>query len=230
MIFSLLNKFINSSVAPVWKVENRVTQAFSAGVIFFNSQKSLVAENMMLKERIHSLETELFVLSVEQKREDTFLELLGRKGESNKIIATVLTRPPQTPYDVITIDVGSNESITTGSKISMPEGSLLGTVSAVFSKSAQVKLFSSSGEETNAVLERNNVPITLVGLGSGNFRFELPRDIVIEVGDRILSSDVGTRHLATVGEVNIRPTDSFKEILAKSPINIFTLRFIFIEP
>ena len=146
------------------------------------------------------------------------------------MIATVLTRPPQTHYDVITIDVGSNESILIGSKISMPEGPLVGTVSAVFSKSAQVKLFSSSGEETNAVLERNNVPITLVGLGGGNFRFELPRDIVIEVGDRILSSDVGMRHLATVGEVNIRPTDSFKEILAKSPINIFTLRFIFVEP
>ena len=106
----------------------------------------------------------------------------------------------------------------------------MGTVSEVFPKSAKVKLFSASGDETNAILERHNVPVTLIGAGGGNFRFELPRDMIVETGDRILSSDIAARHLATVGDVSVRPTDSFKEVLAKSPINIFALRFVFVAP
>src|SRR3989339_757666 len=101
--------------------------------------------------------------------------------------------------------------------LSLPEGPILGVVSEVFSKSAKVKLFSASGEETNAVLERNSVPVTLVGGGGGNFKLTLPRDIAIEKGDRILSPDITSRPLATVGEISVRPTDSFKEVLAKSP-------------
>lgn len=156
--------------------------------------------------------------------------IIDRQTESGLVVATVLTYPPQTPYDVIIIDAGSNESITIGSQVLLPEGPILGIVSEVFPKSAKVKLFSANGEETNAVLERNNVPVTLVGVGGGNFRLAVPRDIAIEKGDRILSPDITARLLATVGEVSVRPTDSFKEVLAKSPTNIFTLRFVFVTP
>ena len=146
------------------------------------------------------------------------------------MLAAVLTRPPQTPYDVILIDVGSNASITSGSEVSLPEGPILGTVSEVFSKKAKVKLFSTSGEETNAILERGSVPVILVGRGGGNFKITLSRDITVEKGDRILSADVFSRLLAVVEDVSVNSTDSFKEILAKSPANLFSLRFVFVTP
>jgi len=142
----------------------------------------------------------------------------------------VLTYPPQTPYDIIIIDAGSNDSLVLGSEVSMPEGPLLGVVSEVFPRRAKVKLFSTNGEETGAVLERNNMPVTLEGTGGGNFRISLPRDIAIERGDRILSRSMSSSLLAVVEEVSVEPTDSFKEILAKSPTNIFSLRFVFITP
>ena len=156
--------------------------------------------------------------------------IIDRQTESGLIVATVLTYPPQTPYDVIIIDAGSNDSIMLGSEVSLPEGPILGVISEVFPRNAKVKLFSSSGKETNAVLERNNIPVTLVGTGGGNFSFSLPRDIAIENGDRILSSDVTARLLAVVGEISVQPTDSFKEVLAYSPTNIFGLRFVFVRP
>ena len=198
---SFFNTAIISIVSPIWKVKNVMTTG-----------------------------NEVLSISKEQTQENILLELVGRKQKSNMVVAAVLTHPPQTPYDVIIIDAGSNESITIGSEVSLPEGPILGVVSEVFSKRAKVKLFSASGEETNAILERNNVPIILVGTGGGNFRLTLPRDIAIEKGDRILSPDITSRLLATVGEVSVRPTDSFKEVLAKGPTNIFALRFVFITP
>ena len=201
VVFSFFDAAIISIVSPIWKAKNIITTG--------NEIPSILKE---------------------QTQENILLELVGRKQKANMVVASVLTRPPQTPYDVIVIDAGLNESITIGSEVSLPEGPILGVVSEVFSKSAKVKLFSASGEETNAVLERNNVPVILIGIGGGNFRLALPRDIAIEKGDRILSSDIASRPLATVADVSVRPTDSFKEVLAKSPTNIFALRFVFVAP
>ncbi len=230
VIFSFLGTPVILVVSPFWKAENVLIRSLREGIALFDSKKSLVEENIALKERLSSLETEILFLSIGRVQEDTLLELLGRKEKSGTVVAAVLTRPPQTPYDVIVIDAGSNESLSVGSEVSLPEGPILGVISEIFPKSAKVKLFSAGGEETNAVLERNNVPVTLVGTGGGNFKLTLPRDVAIERGDRVLSPDITSRHLATIGEISVRPTDSFKEVLAKSPINIFSLRFVFVTP
>lgn len=165
-----------------------------------------------------------------ENQKNTLLELAGRKTDPKTTIAAVLTYPYQTFYDTIIIDAGSDDLVAVGSEVSLPEGPVLGTVSEVFSKTAKVKLFSSSGEKTTAVLERDNVPVVLIGVGGGNFKITLPRDMAVENGDRILSADTASRLLAVVGDVSSSPTDSFKEVLAKSPTNIFTLRFVFVTP
>jgi len=183
-----------------------------------------------LEEKVSSLEIELTSLSIRQTQESVLSTLLGREHESNKVLVAVLTHPPQTPYDFLIIDAGANQSITLGREVSLPEGPILGRVSEVFSRSAKVKLFSASGEEINAVLERNNVPITLLGTGGGNFKVILPRDVAVENGDKILSANINSQLLAVVGEVSVQSTDSFKEVLAKSPTNIFSLRFVFVMP
>ena len=166
----------------------------------------------------------------EQTEVNKLLELLGRKQDSNTVAVAVLTHPPQTPYDTIIIDAGSSESVTLGSEVSLPEGPLLGIVSEVFRNRAKVKLFSSPGEETNAILERDNMPVTLTGRGGGNFRLLLPRDVRVEKGDKILSTNIVPHLLAVVEEISVESTDSFKEVLARSPTNIFTLRFVFVAP
>lgn len=230
IVFSFFGGAIISMTAPVWKAENVIIQSLRNGFTFFNSQQALVEENTVLKEKLSSLEIEILSLSSKQAQENTLLELIGRRQKPNMIAAAVLTHPPQTPYDVIVIDAGYNESIALNSIVSLPEGPILGVVSEVFSKTAKVKLFSAAGEETNAILERDNIPVTLVGAGGGNFKLIFPRDIAVERGDRILSADISSHLLAIVEEISARPTDSFKEVLAKSPANIFVLRFVFVTP
>lgn len=189
-----------------------------------------MAENVALKERLSALEFEILSLSGVRAQEQTLMALFGRRRVANTIIATVLTYPPQTPYDIIIIDAGAQDSLTLGAEVSLPEGPILGKISEVFAKQSRVMLFSTASEETNAVLERNNVPVTLVGAGAGNFRIMIPRAVAVEKGDRILSADITARLLAVVGEVSMGSTDSFKEVLANSPINILAIRFVFVTP
>jgi len=230
IVFRFIAAPIVSIVTPIWKAENKLMSTLRNSVAFFSSQKSLVAEIASLKERLYFMETEILSLSNGRVQEEVLFDLLGRKERAEEVVAAVLSRPSQTPYDVIIIDAGSSDSISVGSQVLLPEGPILGLVSEVFPTSAKVKLFSANGEETNAILERNQLPITLMGTGGGNFRLALPRDVEIEKGDRILFPDISSRLVATVGEIVTKPTDSFKEVLARSPTNIFSFRFVFVLP
>jgi|SRR3989338_3842356 len=205
---------------PYWKRILVLLVIFFAGTIVFSFLGSTIVSLVS-----PVWEAENVIVSGEN-----VTPVIDRRTKSGLIVATVLTYPPQTPYDIIIIDIGSNDSVVIGGEVSMSEGPLLGLVSEVFSRRAKVKLFSASGEETSAILERNDMPITLEGRGGGNFRISLPRDMEIEKGDRILSADISARLMAIVEDVTVQPTDAFKEVLAKSPTNIFALRFVFVAP
>ncbi len=228
-VFSIFNEALVSLFSSAWRTESAITKNFGNLSSFFKSQRKLHDENTRLKERVLSLETEL-MSAVGAETRQTLLELAGRRGSETELIATVLTHPPQSTYDTIIIDAGTDESLSVGSRIFLPEGVALGYVSEVFSNRARVTLFSADKIETPAVLERNNVAVTLIGTGAGNFKIIVPQDTAVEVGDRILSANISSRLLAVVGDVANEPTSSFKEVLAKSPANIFSIRFVLVLP
>ena len=64
---------------------------------------------------------------------------------------------------------------------------------------------------------------------AGNFQIEVPRETVVERGDRVLSADIFLHLVAVVEDVSVEPTDSFKEVLARSPANIFNIRYVIIR-
>ncbi|MEK7176059.1 MAG: rod shape-determining protein MreC [Patescibacteria group bacterium] len=230
VIFYFLNGIIISAIAPFWKTENQLTKVLSDWKEIWRSKQALVSENARFKEKISSLELELNARPEAYDGNDTLLSLLGRKAEDGGITAAVLVRPPQTPYDMIIIDAGKDDGVLADSQALLPEGPALGTVSEIFPSSAKIKLFSSAGEKVSAVLERSGLSIMLEGAGGGNFRIVVPRETPVEKGDRILSADIFSRLLAVVEDIKVEPTDSFKEIFARSPANLFNIRFIVIRP
>ncbi|MDP2651226.1 MAG: rod shape-determining protein MreC, partial [bacterium] len=228
--FTLAGSTLLAALSPVWKAENRFAKGFSTAFLWVHSKEALIARNQELAENLESLETELVFLRSARERELALLELLGRVESRGSILASVLIRPPETPYDILIIDAGERHGVKKGSRVSMPEGPALGEITEVESRTSRVRLYSSSGEKVNAYLERNNMPVILQGSGGGNFRLILPRDVAIEVGDRILAAEVTSELLAVVGDINMSATDSFKEVIAISVANIFTQRYVLVSP
>lgn len=229
LFFSLFDKPLLTLISPVWTGRNAVSESISGIIDMLSTQKALVKENITLRERIRSLELENLSGRAAISREETLLLSLGRIASGDTVMATVLSRPPDTPYDVLIIDAGEREGVEIGQRVSLPEGGLLGHVEEVLPRSSRVRLPTSNGEKSNAILERGGMPVILEGIGGGSFKLILPRDTLVEVGDRIFSPYTEAGLVGIVESVELRPTDSFKEVLARSPANIQLVRYVIIR-
>lgn len=228
-VFTLFGGALRGVVAPLWQGQNILTRGAHNLLGWFYTKDHLIRENEALREMLVSRDVELISLRSVKESEGRLLSMLGRTSPYKVVLATVLVRPPETPYDILVIDAGERDGVRVGDEVVLPEGPSLGTVSDVSGSTSEVRLYTSSGVETSAILERHEIPVTLTGQGGGNFRITMPRDVEVEEGDRILSVGLPSELLAVVGKINMTPTDSFKEVLARGASNIFTLRYIIVQ-
>src|SRR3989344_7718055 len=91
--FYFFSGVIISIISPIWKAKNIITMG-----------------------------DEIPPTLNEQNQRNILLELVGRRLDPEMIISAVLTHPPQTPYDFIIIDAGSNEHVAMGAEVFLPDG------------------------------------------------------------------------------------------------------------
>ncbi len=230
VFFSYFDAVLMRIAAPIWSAENAVSMKFWSMTEYFKTKSSLIKENEALRRQVESdavaIELNKTLLGVRE----SLLAAYGRTPAGSGIAASVLVRPPVTPYDVVVVDAGEENGVKVGDSVSLPEGGRIGTVIEAFDKISKVKLYSTSGDKNRAILERGGVPIELLGQGGGSLLFTLPREIPVVVGDRILSPNVVSPLIRVVEDVGVTPTDSFKNILVQGVAPVQSLRFVLIEP
>ncbi len=223
VIFSVADGAVLRIFSPIWSGEHAIGRGLNNMVASFKSKDDLIKENQILKNKIVS-DQMLFASS----------QTINSSGRAAKqgIDASILVRPPETPYDILVIDVGSDDGVAIGQSVTLTlqeenaVGPKVGEITEVFKKNSKVRLYSATGQKTNAVLERNSVPVVLVGRGGGNFEFTLPRESEIKAGDKILSTDITRALVGVVKDIEVSPTDSFKLVLVVSAINIYKENFV----
>ncbi|MEX2010560.1 MAG: rod shape-determining protein MreC [Parcubacteria group bacterium] len=211
--FSYFGGRLVDALSPIWKSDIYINRGVKNIYLSLRTKDALISENVRLKEELERNHDLILSLRSIATSREALLATYGRSPEG--IPAQVLVRPPKTPYDVLMIDAGEREGILVESRVLLPDGPTIGTVVEVFSYTSRVRLFTTSGERTDAIFERGNIPVELRGRGGGNFIFTLPRDAVAEVGDRILSSYTDGRLIGVVGDIEVTSTDAFKTIYAK---------------
>lgn len=229
IVFTFLGPLLSRAAQPLWKSENIIGRALVRQAEYWRTKSALIAENAELRDTVAALDAERVSQNLALAQRDSLKTLIGRDLARGEIVAAVLTWPPQSPYDTIIIDAGSKDGVTSGAQVALSQGAALGVVSDVTATTAKVKLFSSPDERVSAVLERFEVPILLEGVGGGTLRASVPRETEVVVGDRILSADLHNSLLGIVESVHVGATDAFKEVLARSPANIFSLRLVIIS-
>ena len=222
---SSLRSVALSFFAPLWRAENVVVSSAGGLSDTLSSKDTLIAElhalrksavqSDMLVRRFRILEEE----NIELKR------LLGRQFYESAVLASVLGRPAATPYDTLLIDVGEN-SVAVGDRVVVEGSIVLGTVSEVHKKTAQVVLFSAPGVETQVLVGPERIPVTARGQGGGSFIAEFPREAHIEEGYTIVLPGINPFLFATVASTEVSPSDAFVTVRFNNPVNFQALTWV----
>ena len=226
-VFGVVSGWVNFIAVPIWNVQDVASGVWEDLKIVFKSKKDLENENRLLREDLEIAGAKLLDRNLLYEENIELKNLFGRDITNGmSVFASVLAKPNRTLYDTIIIDTGRLAGVEEGDSVLYGDNILIGKVSEVFDHSAKVLLFSSPKEKIDVVVGNENISTVAYGRGGGNFELKLPRDTNISTGDVVSVPGINTRILGTVEYIESRPSDPFKTIIFKGPVNIYKLKWV----
>lgn len=194
--------------------------SFSADV-----NREALLEEALLEKELLSFELELL-----RKENGEMRDMLGAREDGTQVlVGVVLGKPNRSLYDTLLIDLGEEDGIDVGMLVIAGSSTPVGLISEVSRKSSLVRLFSSSGEKTPVDIGEKRVPAEALGVGGGNFRILLPKDVEIFEGDIIWLSGEAGKALGKVGRIDKSETETLARIFSKMPVSPYELSRVFVR-
>jgi len=229
-IFSYITGTLQFLGKPIWKAKNKVVDVVENQGYIVRTKSSVYKENENLLKENADLKISMIDYNILKNENIALKELFGRTTkESNLVIANILTKPNYSAYDSIIIDVGKNEDMKVGNKVYSNVVNPIGEVSEVYDGSSLVTLYSNPGKVTNVMIEGTNTNVELIGRGGGNFETIIPIDLPFVKGNSVYLPNLSTEIVAVIEEVISSPNDPVKKLLLSSPINVQTLKWVFVK-
>lgn len=211
---------------PVLILGNQIAAKFQGISYFLSFRNTLIIQNENFKRELESMKIQNLDRDLLFLENANLKKILGRKGDRDLVLAAVLSKPNQSPFDTLLIDVGLENGIKKGDLVFALGSIPIGRVDSVYANSAKVVLFSASEEKNTALVSSQNLFMELLGRGGGNFELILPRDFILAKGDLATLPGLGSYPLAIVETVISDPRDSFQKALLVSPVNVQELKFV----
>jgi rod shape-determining protein MreC len=229
-LVSFSGGFFNFLGKPLWKIRNTVSSGISSSEYLVRTKKSVFTENEELNRRLVEQNLAMTDYQILKKDNEELKSLLGRVTTKNTfILANILVKPNQSPYDTLIIDVGSDVGLKEGDKVFANEVIPLGYISHVYDHTSLVSLYSNPGETTEAMIIGSNATVELVGRGGGNFEMTVPIDLESSKGTMVVFPGLSSEVVAIMDDVISNPTDPVKKVLLRSPANIQQLKWVEIQ-
>lgn len=214
---------------PLWRSGNAVADTAELADVLTKSKTALARENANLRRELESSRRELSALQSLASENDELRRLLDLSGEEGFVTAVVLAKPPLSPYDSLVIEFGPNSPVAVGARVYAEGDAALGEIAEVNGTTAIARLYSTAGTEVDGTMDRTNVEHKAQGTGGGSFELKVPKEVDIQVGDKLVMPGLRPKVLGIVRQIDSRPSDSFQHALIKSPVNIFQLEWVMIE-
>ncbi|HUQ29971.1 MAG TPA: rod shape-determining protein MreC [Candidatus Paceibacterota bacterium] len=210
--------------APVLRTGNALALRTESFVSGFQNAQMLAAANERLTSENAALSLQNRMLT---EQVSDFSALAG-PGDlpSAGVVAGVLARPPESPYDTLIISRGTNGGVTLGMEAFGAGGTPLGIVTETSASFARVTLFSTSGRHSSGWVGKNRVPVTLVGQGAGAFTATIPKAANTSVGDGVFLPGPGALLIGTVTALESDPSSPAVTLLIHPALNPFSIPWV----
>ena len=198
-------------------------------------------ENQTLKQKvetIYELEVQLNDLKKDNEKMKEALKLQDTLNEYSLINATVIARNPDTWRDIVTINKGANDGLTSQMSV-MSDNGLVGKVLDVNPTSARVALLSNNDNTLVRVAamiqgEKESIYGTLTGFDHEKnilIMSQIQATQEIKVGDKVVTSGLGgvspsSLYIGTVEEVAMDRFGLYKEVRIKPAADTNDVRYV----
>jgi len=207
--------------SPLSRLKNVITTPFQSVLAHVISKEKIIIENKELIEENKKLKIDLLLTDIIQRDNDELKQIVEYgQTPTNRNVARVLNKPPFSPYDTFTIDVGK-DNVSVGEKIYIFD-IYVGNVEEVYPNSSLVRLFSSPNQ-TIQVSVALDYPTEAEGCGSGSFSASLPKDIKIQVGDIITHQN---NLIGVVESIKFIEHDAFQKIYFSYPFKLSEVNWV----
>jgi len=179
-------------LAPI-AAASKTTQDAARGFFSrFSTIRSLIAENILLKEENIDLKLSLASRRNLEKENEELKALVGRvDGPAKLVIGEVIFSPNFFPHGAFIIDRGASDGqIEDGALVVYRGKVLVGIVTEAGARQSKV-LMMSVLPKIPVLVGLTATPAEARGQGSGNFSITLPKGVPVKVGDTVLFSKYG---------------------------------------
>lgn len=204
-------------------VQHATDAVMSTGI--FASRYSLAQENTQLKEQIASYRSLALSASALQEQNAELAKMAHLSQVRPGITAAVASG--ESTIGTFLIAAGSREGVAVGDIVRADSGYVVGTVEAVQQTNALCRTVFAPGTTLDSQIA--NTAVVLEGRGGGNARGKALRDVDIEEGDTVTVPSLRGYPVATVGRVEADSADAFQEVYVRTPEDVSTLRYVYVE-
>ena len=212
---------------PVFHTADTVAAGSHALFSSFGNTANLVLENEKLQNENAALASENQTLL--QKTADQGV-LLGApaagKNATAEILAGVVARPPESPYDTLVLAEGTSAGVAVGQEAFAGGGIPIGIVSSVISNFSRVTLFSSPGMTFTGWIGQAHTPVIIVGSGAGTMSASLARSAHVAVNDTVFGPGPGMLAIGSVVRIDSDPSSPSVTLRIRPVFNLFSVSWI----
>jgi cell shape-determining protein MreC len=207
--YYLVPRALSLVVATVlYPIEStRVWLSESSGSLpsYLRERTILLQELEDLKQTVATNESSEFTIAKLQAENEQFRSMLEAVPE-DRIVARVVGRPADLPYDVLMLDRGRAQGIVESAPVFVGSDQVIGYVARVYEHTSLVTLVTTAGFEATAYIIGPNIYTFAEGIGGGMMRVRVPQGITLRAGDPVILPAIDSGVYGAVAEVVSSPT------------------------
>jgi cell shape-determining protein MreC len=221
----LLGPSVTEFIRPIAAVLGSITPQSNTVV----SKTSLEAENKALRTKLERLDSAFTGYQTLEEENRKLKSFLGRHASSTVLLASVITRPPVSPYDTLIVDAGSNLQVQPGARVWNESAVLIGMIDSVSKYSARVRLYSTPGHKLQVLLGASSTPIEIEGQGGGMLKGSLPSVVTLATGTPAYLPGIKKELVGIIKGIIKDDVRTFQSIYLQNITDTNNLDFIVIE-
>jgi cell shape-determining protein MreC len=217
---------------PVFRISDAFESESHYFISGFGNAAALSADNEQLIQENAALENQNQTLTQKSADISTLSSVSAPKEKGSGILAGVIARPPESPYDTLVLSAGENAGITIGMEVFGTGDVPLGIISSVSPDFSRATLFSAPNTATvgwvglPAQTGSKNLPIIIFGAGAGAMSATMPRSADVAVGDIVFVPGPGALAIGKVASIESDASSPSVTLHIVSSINLFSTTWV----